>query len=126
MMERTKKPDFKSTVPEAKGVLDIETLRRLHHIFNHPSRDFYVADSREVNQLKYTVEQHVADKIEGAFTYHPPKDDQPERYVIIRDQAKQLAYTACQNSPASREQSLALTALENFVFWCNAAIARNE
>lgn len=122
-MERTKKPDFKSTVPEAKGVID---LRAFQYLFDSPSRYFYVADIREVNQLKYKVEQHVADKIEAAFTYHPPKDDQPERYVVIRDQAKQLAYTACQNSPASREQSLALTALENFVFWCNAAIARNE
>jgi hypothetical protein len=29
--------------------------------------------------------------IEHRFTYHPPKDDQPERYEAIRDKSKELA-----------------------------------
>lgn len=40
--------------------------------------------------------------------------------------AKELAYMICQNTPTSREQSLALTNLEQAIFWANAAIARNE
>lgn len=31
-------------------------------------------------------------KIENAFTYHAPKDGQPEKYQAIRKKAKELAY----------------------------------
>lgn len=65
-------------------------------------------------------------QIERAFTYHPPTDDQPERYAAIRDQAKSLALFLVRSTPASREQSLALTHLEEVVFWANASIARQE
>ena len=68
----------------------------------------------------------IAERIESDFTYHPPKDGQPERYVAIRDAGKALALVVSGNSPYSREQSLALTKLEEAVFWANAAIARNE
>jgi hypothetical protein len=65
-------------------------------------------------------------QIENAFTYHPPKDGQPERYVEIRDAAKALALLIAEKTPHSREQSVALTNLEQAVFWANAAIARHE
>lgn len=65
-------------------------------------------------------------RIETNFRYHPPKDDQPERYKLIRDAAKGLAHIINENTPASREQSLAFTALEEVVMQANAAIARNE
>lgn len=32
-------------------------------------------------------------QLENSYTYHPPKDDQPARYVEIRDKAKELATT---------------------------------
>ena len=60
------------------------------------------------------------------FTYHTPQGDQPERYVAIRDAARVLAESIVEKTPASREQSLAITALEECVFWANAAIARRE
>jgi hypothetical protein len=66
------------------------------------------------------------DEITIRFTYHPPKADQPKRYVMIRDQAKELAVLLVMETPDSREQSLALTALEECVMWANAAIARRE
>lgn len=75
---------------------------------------------------KYAVEDKTARRIENDFTYHSPKDDQPERYKVIRDKAKDLAFTIVENTPPSREQSLALTYLEQAVFISNAAIARNE
>uniref|UniRef100_A0A6M3XR01 Acb2/Tad1 hairpin domain-containing protein n=1 Tax=viral metagenome TaxID=1070528 RepID=A0A6M3XR01_9ZZZZ len=71
--------------------------------------------------------------IDKRFTYHPPKGDreggshgQIERYTKIRAQAKALAELVCAACPESREASLALTKIEESVFWANAAIARNE
>ena len=64
--------------------------------------------------------------IENRFTYHAPFGDQTERYQGIRDLAKKLAYMILEKTPDSREQSLALTNLEQAMFWANAAIARNE
>lgn len=67
-----------------------------------------------------------AREIEKRFTYHRPSGDQPERYVTLRAKAKELAEMIAELTPSSREQSLALTQLEESVFWANAAIARNE
>ena len=64
--------------------------------------------------------------INKRFTYHAPKEDQPERYVYLRNQAKNLAIDILRNCPDSRERSLALTKLEECIFWANASIARNE
>jgi len=64
--------------------------------------------------------------IEHRFTYHPPKGDQAERYGEIRSGAKEFATMIAELTPASREQSLAITHLEQAVMWANAAIARNE
>ena len=64
--------------------------------------------------------------IENRFTYHAPKLDQLERYQKIRDTTKGLAILITELTPSSREQSLALTHLEEFSFYANASIARNE
>ena len=61
-----------------------------------------------------------------AFRYHPPKENQPERYERLRAMAGQLAHAYVTNCPPSRELSLALTKLEEAVMWANASIARNE
>ena len=66
------------------------------------------------------------EQIERAFTYHKPKDDQPERYVLIREKAKELAQLVYECCPDSRERSLAFTKVEETVMWANASIARNE
>jgi hypothetical protein len=68
----------------------------------------------------------ITERIENDFTYHPPKNDQALRYTNLRERAKVLAYWIVQMTPASREQSVALTKLEESIFWANAAIARNE
>lgn len=64
-------------------------------------------------------------KIENAFTYHAPKPGQPEKYQAIREKAKELAYLITELVPPSREQSLAITKLEEASMWANAGIARN-
>jgi hypothetical protein len=66
-----------------------------------------------------------ATDLANRFTYHPPKDGQPERYQRIRDAAGTLALLLDAECPDSREKSLAVTHLENAVMWANAAIARN-
>ena len=72
------------------------------------------------------TEQELLKRIENDFTYHAPKDDQVARYQAIRDKALKFAYFLIAATPQSREQSLALTHLEEVVFFANAAIARNE
>ena len=64
--------------------------------------------------------------LENRFTYHKPFGTQPGRYELLRESAKQLAELIIETTPASREQSLAITHLEEVVFWANSAIARNE
>jgi len=64
--------------------------------------------------------------LQKRFTYHSPKEGQPAKYELIRDTAHEFAKLICDKTPFSREQSLALTHLEDAVMWANAAIARNE
>lgn len=67
-----------------------------------------------------------AAELANRFTHHPPKGDQAVRYGLIRREAGQLAAFIIESTPASREQSLAITHLEDAVMWANAAIARHE
>lgn len=60
------------------------------------------------------------------FTYHAPTGSKPERFEALRNKARELAFLIAQTTHPSREQSLALTALEESIFWANAAVARHE
>jgi hypothetical protein len=64
-------------------------------------------------------------ELEHRFTYHPPKDGQPVMYEAIRDAAFEYAKLINVLVPDSREKSLALTKLDEVVYWSNAGIARN-
>jgi len=64
--------------------------------------------------------------LKNRFTYHPPKGDQTDRYQTLRAQGLDLATAIDTLCPPSREQSLALTKLEEAIMWANASIARNE
>ena len=64
--------------------------------------------------------------IEKAFTYHEPKQGQPERYKKIRAKAKELAIMIATECPECKEKDMAWTKLDESVMWANAAIARNE
>lgn len=76
--------------------------------------------------MKYDLKDEDLSRVQKDFSYHPPKGDQPERYINIRETASAVALGLMQNCPPSRERSLALTALEECVMWANASIARNE
>lgn len=66
------------------------------------------------------------ERLEKDFNYHAPREGQPAKYVAIRGSAKTMAALVMDLCPVSRETSLALTKIEEAVFWANAAIARNE
>lgn len=67
------------------------------------------------------------DQVIHNFTYHPINSaEQGFLYGGIREHFKNLALTVLDQTPPSREQSLALTHLEQALFWANAAIARNS
>lgn len=66
------------------------------------------------------------DELANRFTYHPPKGNQQSKYEEIRKNAFVIAEIINTLCPDSREKSLAITALEEAVFWANASISRNE
>ena len=74
----------------------------------------------------YKLTQEQVERVENNFTYHSPFGDQTARYQKIRNEAKNLAIHIMTFTPPSREQSLALTHLEDAIMWANASIARNE
>ena len=63
--------------------------------------------------------------LQNRFTYHAPERDQTEHYERIRSECLGLARTIVDLTPGSREQSLALTKLDEVCMWANASIARN-
>lgn len=68
----------------------------------------------------------MADDLLNRFSFHQPKLEQEKIYDKIRSDALVLAVHLAANCPQSRELSLALTHLEETVFWANAAIARHD
>jgi hypothetical protein len=67
----------------------------------------------------------IHDRVQNDFVYHPPVGNDVLLYQEIRTRARALAHFIVDAVPAGREQSLALTQLEQAVFWANAGIARN-
>jgi hypothetical protein len=76
--------------------------------------------------MKYQPTQQELERMEHNFTYHKPKEDQADRYHLLRTTVRRAADDVLHCCPDSRERSLALTKLEEAVMWANAAIARNE
>lgn len=61
------------------------------------------------------------------FTFHPvDSEDTARTYELIRHNARELALGLTEICPSSRELSLAVTHLEQVVFWANAAVARHN
>ncbi|MCI0559163.1 MAG: hypothetical protein MN733_11755 [Nitrososphaera sp.] len=60
------------------------------------------------------------------FSYHQVNDVNIEKMKMLRERAVELASAITVLSPVSREQSLALTNLEQALFWANAGVARPQ
>jgi hypothetical protein len=74
----------------------------------------------------YEISDPASLRIDNNFKYHEPHGDQSSRFVLIRDEAGRFARLLSKYVPESRELALAMTNLEQAVFWANAGIARNE
>lgn len=64
--------------------------------------------------------------IENRFAYHPPRDDETKiKHERVRELCMKLAFDLEDLfDHGSREASLAMTHLEEVMFWTNAHIAR--
>ena len=66
------------------------------------------------------------EELKRRFTHHPPTVGQMDTYEYLRDEAHKFARLIVAKVPESREQSLALTKLEEVVMHANAGIARRS
>ena len=67
----------------------------------------------------------MSETLDKNFSYHAPTPDTVALHETIRNQGKRFAELVEAECPASRETSLALTKIEEAVFWANASVARN-
>ncbi len=66
-----------------------------------------------------------SDNLANRFTYHPANTDaRREAHQLIRETCHNTAYLISQCVPDGRERALAITKIEECMFWANAAIAR--
>lgn len=70
--------------------------------------------------------QKQRDQMDWNLTNHTPTPEAIQRIEAIRTTAKAMAGAIIEMTPASREQSIALTKLEEMTMFAVAAIARNE
>ncbi|MDM2104332.1 Uncharacterised protein [Mycobacteroides abscessus subsp. massiliense] len=65
--------------------------------------------------------------IEHRFAFHAATTEEKRaEHGSVRAACKELAHKFDRDLPPGREKSLALTKLEEAMFWANAAIARNR
>lgn len=64
--------------------------------------------------------------IDNRFNYHPPSGGRVAVHESIRAACRDLAHQFDRDVPPGREKALAMTQLEQAMFWANAAVARAE
>lgn len=74
--------------------------------------------------MKGNMKEDLKIRIENDFVYHGTLPDDVGKYKQLREKAKELAHIIADLVPGGREQSTALTRLEEAVMHANAGIAR--
>lgn len=65
--------------------------------------------------------------IENRFAFHAATtEEKRDAHTSVRQQCRQLADFLNERLPEGREKSLAVTKLEEVMFWGNAALARDN
>ncbi len=78
-----------------------------------------------MTEVNMTEQQYkLVERLKNDFTYHKPPESVGPIFVAIRDKAHELARLIVLNTPTGREQSTALTRLEETVMHANAGLAR--
>lgn len=83
----------------------------------------------EENKLAEELNKLTSSQLDliNRFKWHPPKNPQVAKdHDTIRNECLKLGSYLTSVVPKGREQSLALTHLEEVMMWANAGIARNE
>jgi hypothetical protein len=63
------------------------------------------------------------DRISNDFAYHPATKDTGPRHDTIRQLMKATAEEVVLLTPTGRAQSMAVTCLQEAMFWANSAVA---
>jgi hypothetical protein len=80
--------------------------------------------TRQLEGTKLIMEPH---DINNRFAYHRPATQEvADTHTLIREELRGVAHFLDSRIPEGREKAVAITKLEEVMFWANAAIARNQ
>ena len=74
----------------------------------------------------YSEKDAANDDLKNRFTYHKPKDGQPDIYVKIREKALELGVAIDRLVPDCPEKVHAIDKIDEAVMWANAGVSRHE
>ena len=107
-----------------------ETLR-LRQLEEYTTAELQAEIQRRRMSIPHDVEEFPISPedqatIDNDFTHHSPTPEQSDKFPVIRGEAKSLCETLYKLARSTPERTLAKRKLEEFVFWSNAAIARDQ